>query len=303
MTALKKGEYLKRETATKEVYYYLDEKEGVDVLSREVFKKKPLEIHYPFGRQGQPKYPFVRSVEFHGISPNIIGGVFTATNFGLGFTKNLNPAIYQLEHFPRVNKILISRTLLSKIDGDKAIFNTADLESIFQWIKPLKDSQSAELKKVANNALAKVFPSKFKAQSDRYTKGLLSLFIKNKEITSEKLSKEDVGNALKLIPDHITEESLFYKTEEKINFIRLSAVKKKFKKLVDQKTDSRQLEERCQKFFAENNWIFSNILSVPVAFMAGKAYVGGKTIENKSGKEADFLYKKNLKQNTWVMKF
>lgn len=301
MATPKRLEYIKRKTATKDVYYYLDQKEGIDVLSREVYKRKPLEIHYPFDRKGQPKYKFIRSVEFRDISPHNVPGVFTAPNFGLGFTKNINPVIYQFENLPGVSKVVISPKLISKVDRTVATFNTADLEFIFKWVKPVRDTQYAELKKVANNALAKVYPAKFKLAADKYTKGQLGIFVKNKNLTSDQLSVEDVGHALKLIPDHITEESLFYKTEEKINFIRLNEVKKEFKKLVAQKTDTKKFEEKCQKFFTDNNWILSNILSIPVAFLAGKAYVGGKTIFNKAGKEADFLYKNNLTQNVSII--
>ncbi|TSD05358.1 MAG: hypothetical protein Greene07147_679 [Parcubacteria group bacterium Greene0714_7] len=296
-----KGEYRKENTSTKEVFYYRDPKEGIDVKSREVYKRKPLEIHFPFDRKGGQKYKFIDRVEFHGISPTAVPGVFTATNFGLGFTKNLSPAIYQLDKVPRITKVIISPTESSKIQGDAAIFNTIDLNEIFKWIKPLKESQSAELKKTANNSLAKIYPSSFTKNIARYTKGELSLFIKNKQVEPAQLSDEDVGNALKLIPEKVSVESILYKAEEKINFIKLKSVRKRFEKLINQKTQSKSFEERCQKFFSQNSWIFSNILSVPVALYLKKAYVGGKTIENTSGKYTDFLYKNNLTQNIVIV--
>lgn len=297
----KKEEYLKKNLPAKEVFYFLNERDGYDVLSREVYKKKALEIHYPFDRNGHQKYKYIRSIEFHDISPKNISGIYKVANFGWGFTKNISPIIYRLEKFPGIGKVAISPKVKSKLQRNTIIFNTADLEEIFHWIKPLKEGQSEELKKTANNALAKIFPKEIKQEAKGYIKGSLGLFIKNEGLSKDALSEEDTASLVQIIPDHITEKKLLYKTEEKINYIKLNAVKDSFKKLVSQKTDTAGLEEKCQKFFTDNSWIFSNVLSIPVALLAGKAYVGGKTFENKSGKEADFLYRNKLTHNVFII--
>ena len=297
----KRGEYLFASDKTKDVYYFNDDKEGIDVRSREVYKKKPLEIHYPFDRRGGHKYKFIEVIEYWDIEPSSINGVYKSANFGLGFTKNLSPVLYQLERFPRLKKVVVSSKLDSKLTPTEATFSTADLESAFRYIKPLKESQSEELKQTANNALADIFKGKIEPSNATYHKGQLRHFLKSKNVTSEKLSTEDVGEIIKVIPDKIPEESLLFKAEEKINFIRLSAVKREFAKLIKQKMDTKSLEERCQKFFDTNSWIFSNVLSAPVALVTGKAYVGGKTFDNKHGKVTDFLYKNNLTHNAFVI--
>lgn len=299
--AIKKGEYKKKDLKTKEIFFYKDEKEGVDVLSREVFKKKALEIQYPFGRDGQPKYKYIHSIEFHDISPAVINGVYKAVNFGLGFTRNLSPIVYRLEKYPSIKKVIISSKLTSKITRTAAIFNKDDLESIFQTIKPLKEVQSEELRRVSNNALSDVFPEKIKRDSKAYNKGELGLFLKEKKITPDKLSDGDVSKLIDIIPEHIKEEKVVYQAEEKINFIKLQKVKDEFRKIVDQKTDTDKLEEKCQVFFTENHWILSNILSMPVVLLGGKVYVGGKNFQNKGGKEADFLYRNKLTKNVFII--
>lgn len=302
MTRPKQGEYLHHKNKLKETYYYSDEKEGVDVLSREIYLTKPLEIQYPFNRDGSPKYKFIGSIEFHNISPKIIDGVYKAANRGLGFTKNLSPIIYRLEEsFPSINKIIVSPKKLSIIEASQITFNDADLSKIFHRIKPFKDAQTEALKVAANNALASVFTDKVPQKEEKYIKGNLGLYIKDRKILPSDLSIEDASELVKLIPDEIIEESLFYKTEEKINFIKLNSIRKNFEKIVAQKTDTNKLEERCQDFFKENKWIFSSILSAPVALYQDKAYVGGKTIENKEGKVADFLYRNSLTQNVYII--
>jgi len=299
--AIKKGEYLNRSLKSKEIFFFKDQKEGINVLSREVYKKKPLEIHFPFDRGGSPKYKYIHSIEFHHISPSLIGGVYKAVNFGLGFTRNLSPIVYRLEKYPSINRIIISSKLESKITRTTATFSTTDLSGIFQTIKPLKEVQSEELKRVSNNTLSDVFPDKIKRSAKAYKKGELSLFLKDKKVTPDKLSDGDVKNLVEIIPSQIKEEKVFYQAEEKINFIKLQKVKDDFRKLVEQKTDTKKLEERCQSFFTGNHWILSNILSMPVVLLGSKVYVGGKSFSNKGGREADFLFKNKLTKNVFII--
>lgn len=299
--ANKKGEYIKKSLKSKDVFYYKDDKEGIDVLSREVYKKKPLEVHFPFDRGGSAKYKYIHSFEFQHISPSVLNGVYKAVNFGLGFTRNLSPIVYRLEKYPSINKIIVSSKLVSKITRTTATFSTTDLEEIFQTIKPLKDVQSEEMKRVSNNTLADIFPNKIKRSAETYKKGELSLFLKDKKISPEKLSEGDVKRLIDIIPTNIKEDKIVYQAEEKINFIKLQKVKDDFQKLVEQKTDTDKLEEKCQIFFTDNHWILSNILSMPVVLLGGKVYVGGKNIFNKGGKEADFLFKNKLTKNVFII--
>jgi len=297
-----KGEYLKKDLKTKEIFFFQDDKEGVDVLSREVYKKRPLEIHFPFKKDGSEKYQYIHSIEFRDISPKLINGIYKAVNFGLGFTKNLSPIIYRLENkYPSINKVVISSKLHSNLTRTTVTINTDDLEEIFQTIKPLKEVQSEELKRVSNNTLADIFPTKIKREGVEYKKGELALFLKDKKVTPDKLSESEVGKLLAVIPENIKDEKIVYQAEEKINFIKLQKVKDDFRKLTEQVTDTEKFEERCQNFFMENNWILSNILSMPVTLLGGKVFVGGKNIRNKGGREADFLFRNKLTKNVFII--
>lgn len=301
MATYKREEELRKNLATKEVYYYVNEKEEVDVMSREVFKKKPLEIHYPFSKDGGQKYRYIQSVEFDGVSPLDVKGVMKAASFGLGFTRYLSPVIYELENFPQISKIIISKNKPSAFSRFSVTFNVDDIEYLFKVIKPFKDVQSSELKVTSNNLLSSIFPEKVKEKKREYIKGELNTFLKTHKLNTKSLSDTDLESIIELIPEEIASEKLVFQAEEKINFIKLKKVKVDFEKLLKQTTDTKAFEEKCQLFFTENSWVLSNILSIPVAILKGKAYVGGKDYTDGGGRIADFLYRNELTKNVCII--
>jgi Domain of unknown function (DUF4263) len=297
----KQGEYLKKSYKSKDVFFYRDEREDLDIRSRVVYKTKSIEVHFPFNRNGSQKYKYIRSIEFHDISPTLVPGIYTAVRFGLGFTRNLSPIAYRLETLPSIRTVKIFAKRNSGISGTAVIFNTGDLSSIFRTIRPFKKVQAEELRRISNNTLAEIFPNKFKNSAGSYTPGELSVFLKDKKIGSAELSNEDLRGLIQAIPEYVKEEKIFYQAEEKIEFIKLTKVRREFQKLVEQRTDTEALEEKCQRFFKENHWILSNILSMPVVLLGGKLYVGGKGIDNSGGREADFLFKNKLTENIFII--
>lgn len=301
MAMLKKTEELRKDLPTKEVFYFVNEKENVDVLSREVYKKRPLEIHYPFNKDGSQKYKYIHSVEFHNVSPSAVKGVMKATSFGLGFTRYLNPLFYELEAFPQITKIIISKKDQSSFAKSYITFNVDDLEKLFKILKPFKDTQSSELKVTSNNLLASVFPKKIKDKERKYVKGELNVFLNTHKVKPEDLSETDIEKAIDLIPENIVSKKLVFQAEEKVNFIRLRKITEDFESLLKQTTDTKALEEKCQKFFTKNSWVLSNILSIPVAILKDKAFVGGKDYTDKGGRVADFLYRNELTKNVFII--
>lgn len=298
----KKGEYLVEDLSSKEVYFYIDEENKINVKSREVYKNKPVEIHFPFSKKGRQKYRFIETIEFHKISPSMVSGVFKAVTFGLGFTKNLSPIIYELERIPSIGKIIISSELNTEIKRSKIIFNTNDLENIFSIIKPFKEKQGKELKRIANNTLSDFFPEKIKKKiQNKYNKGDLTCFVVNNDIHSEELSDKDIAKVVDLIPEKIQQEHVVYQIEGKIELIKLENVREKFRILLSQKTKTNHLEKRFQKFFKNNSWIFSHIFSLPVVLYEDEVYVGGKNVHNKDGKLADFIFKNKLSKNAFII--
>jgi hypothetical protein len=60
-------------------------------------------------------------------------------------------------------------------------------------------------------------------------------------------------------------------------------------------------EEFWQSFLQEHSWIIGQVFASPVVLLKGKAYVGGKTIENRGGNLADFLFKNHLTENVLIV--
>ncbi len=52
-----------------------------------------------------------------------------------------------------------------------------------------------------------------------------------------------------------------------------------------------------QGFFSRNAWALSQLFNSPLMIYNGARYVGGKALDNKSGKYTDFIYKNPLTQN------
>lgn len=56
-------------------------------------------------------------------------------------------------------------------------------------------------------------------------------------------------------------------------------------------------EEFWQRTFTENAWVLSQIFASPFLDFQQKAYLGGKTLENKEGKIVDFVYRNDLSKD------
>ncbi len=298
---MKGKEYKKISTKIKDVFYFKFEDTNIsDRKTREVFKNQLKEIHYPF-YEDKPKYNYIRSFSFLDVYPEDISGISAAAGKGLGFTYNLSPIIKELAKISQISQIIISKNGTTKIESNKAIFNISDLESIFKILKPLNDKHSKEKRKITNNLLAEIIPNRFKKDSSKYTKGDLMEFIISRDLKNTKISEEDVESIIEILPEEIKEQQVIYKIEDSVRFIKIKNAKEKFEKLISQKGDSISLEKRWHKFFKENDWIFSYVLLLPVAIYGDEVYVGGKTIKNKDGKVADFLYRNPLSENASII--
>lgn len=49
--------------------------------------------------------------------------------------------------------------------------------------------------------------------------------------------------------------------------------------------------------FKENQWVLAQLFSCPCTIFADKAYVGGKSLNNRGGNLCDFIYRNSLSQN------
>jgi hypothetical protein len=60
-------------------------------------------------------------------------------------------------------------------------------------------------------------------------------------------------------------------------------------------------ESFWQKMLAEYSWIIGQVFAVPVIIFNEQAYVGGKALDFKGGKLADFIYQNNLTDNIMLV--
>jgi hypothetical protein len=56
-----------------------------------------------------------------------------------------------------------------------------------------------------------------------------------------------------------------------------------------------------QTLLEQHNWVLSQTYAYPLVIIRGRAYVGGKTVANRQGNIADFLYRNKLTGNSLVV--
>jgi hypothetical protein len=69
------GEKLSRDTTQKKTYRFVDTNKKIDQISREVFKKSDMEVHFPIGFDGGQKYSNLKKIVFKGFKGKLPVGV------------------------------------------------------------------------------------------------------------------------------------------------------------------------------------------------------------------------------------
>lgn len=72
---------------------------------------------------------------------------------------------------------------------------------------------------------------------------------------------------------------------------------KRVEALMRENLDNGKEEFWQQKVFNENQWVLAQIFSCPCTIYAQKAFVGGKSLDNKGGNVCDFIYRNRMTQN------
>ena len=92
-------------------------------------------------------------------------------------------------------------------------------------------------------------------------------------------------------------EKLEVDSLQKLNsIIGLSNLKKVYELWLEQISNSD--EEYWQKHFSDNSFLLSQIFAFPIIILKGKAYVGGKSFDNRGANLLDFLCQNSLTKNT-----
>jgi hypothetical protein len=301
-------EILVKNLKNKEVYHYFDNKNGINVKSREVFKNGQTIIHYPFSRRkGTQKYQFIDSIIYHKMKDPLPHGFLKTWANGYGFTKELAPVLYFLQkEIPSVSQVTVSSEYETKLERNKVIFNARDLDKAYNKLSPLLFQHKGEVKLLTAGFFCEWFPKKIEKRNRKYNPGQLGRLIHEYKLKAKDLSEDDTKEILELISsfppeaDEVKRKRII-STKEAIEQIYIESILQDFKKLISQKNNTTKLEERWQKFFKENSWIFSQLFSYPMVLFKDKAYVGGKTVFDSNGKIADFLYKNEFSDNVAII--
>lgn len=72
---------------------------------------------------------------------------------------------------------------------------------------------------------------------------------------------------------------------------------KRVEALMRENLDNGKEEFWQQKVINENQWVLAQIFSCPCTIYAQKAFVGGKSLDNKGGNVCDFIYRNKMTQN------
>jgi len=306
MIPKKPYEKIAKDLKTKTVYHFVDERNRINVKSREMYKNKKMAIYYPFAtRNGQPKYENVSRFILVDMPEKLPRG-FAAWSRGYGFTKTLSRIIKPLGSKNEKFEIVIGPKLRNRIVEGRVEVNAKALDDEFPKFSSLLESHNEELNAQALNSLNILFPGEFKPAKQNYKADNLARFIRRNGIRASDLSQKDVSAILALTKDTeqndlLSNESSVLQARERIEKFYIEAVIEEYENLLEQKSDTASLEERWQQFFKKYNWIFSQLFSSAVLFFEDKAYVGGKSIENKDGKVADFVYKNSLTDNVAII--
>lgn len=115
--------------ATKTVYRYQDLKNGIDLKSKEVFKRENLIVHYPFiARTDRQKYNQIERTAYKGTGEPLPVGFRKAPTRGCGFMRELAPILNAVQdEFPVVRQMTVSKTRASqRVSRTEVVFNLTD---------------------------------------------------------------------------------------------------------------------------------------------------------------------------------
>jgi hypothetical protein len=257
-------EVIIKDLTNKTIYEYVNV-DGVKMLSREVYKNRPVEIHFPFrARDGKQKYKTIKAITYEKLPKTLPAGFLKAPRTGYGFSKELAPILYEVQkQFPKVDHVVVTSIKKSEFKNGKVItFSLSDLQTARPQIGSLLERQKNEVQSVAQNVLAKLFSTHFKSQKKEIKKGELNLFLSQNKIKATALSQADIESLAQILSDLPASHSFvktrkILATKESIDKVYFEDIIEKFEKLLSASVDSKRLEDKWQQFFSANILYFN----------------------------------------------
>jgi len=294
-------ENITQETDLKTIFEFCNSEGKPVFLSKIFFKKEKTILLYPFSLNrsiGQITPKKIKIIEFKGWnSLNDIPTDFK--NYGgYGFkTLRLKQFMsFLYKKFPQLEKLTVGINIKSRFSIKTVTLDWGELETALKQIGREKFNYDRNRKSIINNIVSGM-TEKVRRVSRMLNAGELEYFL-NRFDSFEKISVRDIDSLTKILIDtptsKISSTSYIIKTKDKIDTIYLEDIIKKFENLLEIKNDN---EEEWQVFFQENTWIMNHLFPFQVLLRKGKAYVGGKTLENEDGRIVDFLFETGFKDN------
>lgn len=286
---------------TKTVFYFYD-KDGNPVhKAKEIYKNQDTIILYPYSLNrttGQVTSKKIKEIEFRGWTNfNAIPKDFKKT-LGYGFKTKRIKSLFTLIYpkFREVEKLVFGVNIQTRFSRKTITLNWGDVDQVLKKISKEFIVSDNDRKTLITNELSKL-STKFTTIEKKLTAGELEQYL-NKFGSFDKITTKDAETLAKVfdkLPSgKIITTSHFIKTKEKLDIVYLEDVIERFKKLLLVTKDN---EEQWQNFFEKYSWILTHLFPYQVILKKGKAYVGGKTIENAEGRVVDFLFESNLSDN------
>lgn len=297
------AENLSTDGADRQVFHYYDETGKPVYKTKEVFKGVKKIVLFPYSVRkalGQINPKKIKEIELIGWdSIDDVPKHFRKTapyGFSTIPMKQLMSSMYT--KFRDVEKLIVGINIPTRFTKKQISLNYSDFESLIKVMTSERTLYDKNRKSSITNELARLTTKVTKAERP-VTGGEVESFL-NRFDSYDKLNSKDVEAISKLfdkIPKtklSVTTTTHFIKTKEKIDVIYLEEILAEFDKLL---RNTGADEEAWQKFFDKNTWVLNHLFAYEVILKKGKAYVGGKTMENADGRIVDFLFESGFRDN------
>lgn len=287
-------------TADKKVYWYFNQEGQKIHKTKEYFLKTNTIKVYPFyyRRNGQLSVPKIQSIEFKGWKTEYGFPRDFRNARGAGLvSQRVKILMRQVKRrFPAVKHLVVGINIKTQIVGNTLHFSIGDMNPILIRISKLLAAATQTRIETVDQMLSK-FSTKIRKLQRKLPSGKLAEFLSSFDLIDgvDENDIRELTRVLKKMPSgnvKITEH--FVETREVLNTIYLEDIIEEYKKLLSVKTDK---EELWQKFFENHAWVLTHLFPYEVILRGTKAYLGGKSFENKGGKLLDFLFENGFRDN------
>ncbi|MBL7722923.1 MAG: DUF4263 domain-containing protein [Chitinophagaceae bacterium] len=284
---------------SKEVYHYYNSEGKPIFKTKEIARDKIIFYPYTVNRAldiAKPKR--IKTVEFRGWKTiGAIPKIFRKKP-GYGFKFESSTQFWNLlyKKFSNLEKVIVTTTGPTRFSNKTITFNWNDLSKIVRVLKKESELYKLSRKHLVHEILSE--QNKKVKKLERILKaGELEDYL-SKFTSYEKMSVNDIDSLTQILSDlptaKITATAHIIKTKEKLDTIYLEDIIEEFDQLMKTKPAD---EEAWQKFFEQHTWTLTHLFPYEVILRKGKAYVGGKTLENEEGRVVDFLFENGFKDN------